>query len=65
VLDHALKIGVFTGVDTRAYPRDLASLARSHREPAKIRATYSMPLPMEWPVAEEFLAKRDGEEQEK
>lgn len=58
VLKHALKIGVFTGVDTRAYPRDFASLARSHRELAKIRTTYPMPLPMEWPIAEEFLAKR-------
>lgn len=58
-LEQARKIGVFTGVDTRAYPRDFASLARSHRELAKIRTTYPMPLPMRWPVAEEFLAKRE------
>ncbi|MFC5833978.1 hypothetical protein [Nonomuraea insulae] len=59
MLARASKVGVFTGVDTRAYPRDFASLARAHRELARIRATVPMPLPMDWPTAEKFLADRD------
>ncbi|MFI6737626.1 hypothetical protein ACIBI9_32275 [Nonomuraea sp. NPDC050451] len=58
MLARARKLGVFTGVDTRAYPRDFAGLARAHRELARIRTTYPMPRPLEWPVAEEFLAGR-------
>ncbi|WP_181958466.1 hypothetical protein [Nonomuraea diastatica] len=58
-LARAGKVGVFTGVDTRAYPRDFAGLARAHRELARIRATVPMPLPMKWETAEKFLADRD------
>ncbi|WP_413804664.1 hypothetical protein [Streptomyces sp. OE57] len=42
----ARKIGVLTGVDAAAYPRDFAGLVRSHRELARIRARYPMPLPL-------------------
>jgi hypothetical protein len=59
MLSRARKLGVFTGVDTRAYPRDFASFARAHRELSRIRSTASMPPPMAWPVAEDFLAGRD------
>ncbi|MEV2271149.1 hypothetical protein [Nonomuraea africana] len=59
LLARARKIGVFTGVDTRAYSRDSASLAHAHRELSKIRARFPMPLPLDWAAAEEFLAKRD------
>jgi hypothetical protein len=58
-LRYAGKVGVFTGVDTRAYPRDFASLARAHRELARIRAKVPMPVPMDWQVAEKFLADRE------
>jgi hypothetical protein len=58
-LAYARKVGVFTGVDTGAYPRDFAGLARAHRELARIRATTPMPLPMDWQVAEKFLAQRE------
>ncbi|MEV4084762.1 hypothetical protein AB0J43_31325 [Nonomuraea fuscirosea] len=59
MLARAGKVGVFTGVEAGAYPRDFASLARAHRELARIMTTYPMPLPLGWPWAEEFLAKRD------
>ncbi|TDD41487.1 hypothetical protein E1286_32615 [Nonomuraea terrae] len=59
LLARARKVGVFTGVDTRAYPRDFAVLARAHRQLARIRTTYPMPLPLEWARAEEFLGKRE------
>ncbi|MGP3965980.1 hypothetical protein ACTWPT_59600 [Nonomuraea sp. 3N208] len=59
VLARARKIGSFTGVDTRAYPRDFASLARTRRDLSRIRTTYPMPLPLGWPPVEEFLAGRD------
>ncbi len=59
LLTRARKIGVLTGVDRDAYPRDFASLARAHRELARIRARYPMPLPLDWSTAEEFLAERD------
>ncbi|WP_043636559.1 hypothetical protein [Nonomuraea candida] len=59
LLGRARKVGVFTGVDTGTYPRDFAGLIRARRELARIRTTYPMPLPLEWPVAEEFLAKRE------
>ncbi|MBE1583507.1 hypothetical protein ACFPOI_32290 [Nonomuraea angiospora] len=58
MLARARKLGVFTGVDTRAYPRDFAGLARAHRELSRIRTTCPMPRPLEWPVAEEFLTGR-------
>ncbi len=59
LLSRARKIGVLTGVDRDAYPRDFASLARAHRELARIRTRYPMPLPLDWSTAEEFLAERD------
>ncbi|GAA5037844.1 hypothetical protein HNP84_003211 [Thermocatellispora tengchongensis] len=59
VLARAGKIGVFTGVDTAAYLRDFAGLALAHRELARIMATAPMPPPLEWRVAEEFLAGRE------
>ncbi|MCT7350720.1 MULTISPECIES: hypothetical protein [Streptomyces] len=43
----ARKIGVLTGVNATAYPRDFASLVRSHRELTKIRTRYPMPLPLD------------------
>ncbi|MGI5291573.1 hypothetical protein ACQEVF_50835 [Nonomuraea polychroma] len=58
VLARTRKIGVFTGVDTRAYPRDFASLARAHRDLSRIQTTFPMPLPLGWPPAEQFLAER-------
>ncbi|MEU0108441.1 hypothetical protein ABZ313_24200 [Streptomyces sp. NPDC006251] len=45
--DRARKIGVLTGADATAYPRDFASLVRSHRELSKIRTHYPMPLPLD------------------
>jgi hypothetical protein len=59
LLERARKVGVFTGVDTRTYPRDFAGLIRAHRELSRIRTTYPMPLPLEWEAAEEFLGKRE------
>jgi hypothetical protein len=60
LLAKARKIGVLTGVDRDAYPRDFASLARAHRELARIRTVYPMPLPLDWPTAEDFLARQPG-----
>jgi hypothetical protein len=57
-LARARRTGEFTGVDTRAYPRDFACLARAHRELTRIRHRYPMPDPMPLTDAEEFLAKR-------
>jgi hypothetical protein len=58
LLARARKIGTLTGVDHDAYPRDFASIARAHRELARIRTVYPMPLPLDWPTAEHYLAKR-------
>ncbi|MGW1811222.1 alpha/beta fold hydrolase [Streptomyces sp. NPDC002078] len=41
------KIGVLTGVDAAAYPRDFAGFVRSHRELSKIRRRCPMPLPLD------------------
>lgn len=57
VLDRARKIGVFTGVDTRAYPRDFAVFARAHRELARVRHLYPMPEPLDLSDAAPFVAK--------
>lgn len=57
-LDRARKIGVFTGVDTRAYPRDFAVLARAHRELTRVRRTYPMPRPLDLATVAEHLADR-------
>jgi hypothetical protein len=59
VLARARKIGVFTGVDTRAYPRDFACLARAHRELSRVRGRYPMPPPMRLADARRFLAGRE------
>ncbi|UQA97110.1 hypothetical protein [Streptomyces halobius] len=41
----AREIGVLTGADATAYPRDFAGLVRAHRELGKIRTRYPLPLP--------------------
>ena len=56
-LDRARKIGVFTGVDTGAYPRDFAVFARAHRELSRIRHLYPMPTPLGLTDVEDILAK--------
>ncbi|MEU6041416.1 hypothetical protein ABZ801_39115 [Actinomadura sp. NPDC047616] len=58
VLDRARKIGVFTGVDERAFPRDFAVFARAHRELARVRRVYPMPDPLDPADAGDYLAKR-------
>jgi hypothetical protein len=58
-LRRARKIGEFAGVDTRAFPRDFACLARAHRDLSRIRKRYPMPAPLPLADAEDFLAKRD------
>jgi hypothetical protein len=45
--DRARKIGVLTGMNAAAYPRDFASFVRSHRELSKIRTRYPMPPPLD------------------
>ncbi|WP_329246895.1 hypothetical protein OG417_52540 [Actinoallomurus sp. NBC_01490] len=60
VLDRARKVGVFTGVDARAYPRDFAVFARAHRELARTRHRVPMPArPLDVADVDEFLEKRD------
>ncbi|PZG39721.1 hypothetical protein C1I98_23345 [Spongiactinospora gelatinilytica] len=58
VLERARKIGVFAGVDPRAFPRDFAVLARTHRDLSRVRTTYPMPLPMALGEAETWLTGR-------
>ncbi|MGN9837040.1 hypothetical protein ACTMTI_02840 [Nonomuraea sp. H19] len=58
-LERARKIGVFAGVDPRAYPRDFAVFARAHRELSRVRTTYPMPLAMPLSEAEAALTARD------
>jgi hypothetical protein len=56
VLGRARKVGDFSGVDIRAYPRDFAVFARAHRELAKIRHLHPMPpTPLDLAQAEDFL----------
>ncbi|GAU69332.1 hypothetical protein SSP35_11_01510 [Streptomyces sp. NBRC 110611] len=55
----ARKIGVLTGMDATAYPRDFASLVRAHRELRKIRTRYPMPLPLDTADAAAVLTNRD------
>ena len=55
----ARKIGVLTGVDAAAYPRDFAGLVRSHRELAKIRTRYPMPPSLGIDDATAALTGRD------
>lgn len=55
----ARKIGVLTGADAAAYPRDFASLVRAHRELSKIRTRYPMPLPLDIRRAARALTARD------
>jgi hypothetical protein len=59
-LARARKIGVFTGVDTCAYPRDFACLARAHRDLSRIRTLYPMPDAMPLSDAEKIIATRTG-----
>ncbi|MFC7328253.1 hypothetical protein [Marinactinospora rubrisoli] len=56
----ARKVGVLTGVDPGAYPRDFASLVRSHRELRRVRARYPMPLPLEVGAAAAAVTAWDG-----
>jgi hypothetical protein len=58
-LSRAGKIGEFAGVDTRAFPRDFACLARAHRELSRIRKRYPMPAPLSLADVDDFLAKRE------
>jgi hypothetical protein len=58
-LARARKIGAFTGVDTRAFPRDFACLARAHRELSRVRTRYPMPAPLPLGDVAAFLAGRD------
>lgn len=55
----ARKIGVLTGVDASAYPRDFASFVRSHRELSKIRTRCPLPLPLDATRAATVLSSRD------
>ncbi|RVU15558.1 hypothetical protein EOT10_38925 [Streptomyces antnestii] len=54
----ARKVGVLTGVDATAYPRDFASFVRSHRELSKIRTRYPLALPLDAANAAAALAVR-------
>ncbi|MBA8824823.1 hypothetical protein FHX42_002170 [Saccharopolyspora lacisalsi] len=56
----ARKVGTLLGVDPRAYPRDFAALARSHREFARIRERYPQPRPMRLDAAVEALPRNSG-----
>lgn len=58
-LGRARKIGVFAGVEPRAYPRDFAVFARAHRDLSRVRTTYPMPLALSLPEAEDALTGRD------
>jgi hypothetical protein len=59
VLDRARKIGTFTGVDTRAYPRDFAVFAQAHRALARTRGLRPMPAnSLDLADVEKFLAER-------
>ncbi|MGW0765820.1 hypothetical protein [Streptomyces sp. NPDC002676] len=42
----ARKVGVLTGADATAYPRDFAALVRSHRALDRVRPRYPLPLPL-------------------
>ncbi|WP_433447176.1 hypothetical protein ACQPXS_04640 [Streptomyces sp. CA-142005] len=55
----ARKIGLLTGVDAAAYPRDFAGFVRSHRELTKIRTRYPLPLPLAAADAVTALTARD------
>ncbi|MEU6669094.1 hypothetical protein [Streptomyces sp. NPDC046727] len=55
----ARKIGLLTGVDTTAYPRDFAAFVRSHRELSRIRARCPLPLPLDIADAAGALTARD------
>lgn len=59
VLARARKIGVFAGADPRAYPRDFASLARTHRALANVRHVEAMPQPLSLDDVEHQLRDRD------
>ncbi|RCV49865.1 hypothetical protein DEF24_24825, partial [Marinitenerispora sediminis] len=58
--ERARKTGVLTGVDPAAYPRDFASLVRSHRGLRAIRARYPMPLPLDAETAAAAVSAREG-----
>jgi hypothetical protein len=55
----ARKVGVLTGVNASAYPRDFTGLVHSHRDLAKIRTRYPMPPPLGIDDATAALAGRD------
>ncbi|MFF9408164.1 hypothetical protein ACF1B0_21965 [Streptomyces anandii] len=55
----ARKIGVLTGADAAAYPRDFASFVRAHRELSKIRTRYPLPLPLDAGDAAAALTARE------
>ncbi|MEV0232604.1 hypothetical protein [Nonomuraea sp. NPDC050786] len=59
VLARARKVGVFAGVDPRAFPRDFAVFARMHRDLSRVRTTYPMPLALPLSRVEEALGARE------
>ena len=54
----ARKIGVLTGVDAAVYPRDFASLVRSHQALRRIRTRWPLPLPLGVDAAAQVLTGR-------
>ncbi|WP_263247719.1 hypothetical protein [Saccharopolyspora rosea] len=54
----ARRLGEFTGVDPRAFPRDLAVHARAHRDLTRVRPLHPMPDPVPLERAEDFLRGR-------
>ncbi|MCK7624349.1 hypothetical protein MUU72_14770 [Streptomyces sp. RS10V-4] len=54
----ARKLGVLTGVDAAAYPRDFAGLVRTHRELRKVRTRCPMPQPLDVAGVPDVLTSR-------
>ncbi|MEV5547420.1 hypothetical protein AB0L35_15045 [Streptomyces sp. NPDC052309] len=55
----ARKIGLLTGVDAAAYPRDFASFVRSHRALSTIRTRYPLPPSLDIASAAAALTGRE------
>lgn len=58
LLGRATKLGATTGVDERAFPRDFAVFARTHRALSRIRHRYPAPANLPWSAAEAVLRHR-------
>jgi len=54
--ERATRYGALVGVDERAYPRDFASVARAHRDLARVRPVYPAPGPIPYEEAAAALA---------